>query len=93
MFGTINCNSSIPTSIVSGKPIWNTPICGAARLRMPSDRLAISSAATTGNASSSPIEKIVPPQFTSERQPAAPSRSAEIGSVWKVAISALTICR
>jgi hypothetical protein len=60
---------------------------------MPSARLEISSAATTGNASSSPIEKIVPPQTASERQPAAPSRSLEIGSVWNVAINALIICR
>ena len=60
-FGTISCTSNSPTSIVTGKPTWNTPICGAARFRIPSARFAIKSAATTGSASSSPIPNTVAP--------------------------------
>jgi len=80
-------------SIVTGKPIWKMPICGAARFRMPSARLAISSAATTGSASRRPIWNIARPNPASVRQPGACSRSADTGRIWNDSVSAANTCR
>ena len=47
--------------MVTGNPTWKIPICGAARFRMPSARLAINNAVTTGNDSNKPVEKTLTP--------------------------------